>query len=583
MKKLAKKFIITGLVVSFSALILLVFFYVYYSQPQRSGELKVPGLKDNVTIYFDNYGRPHVYAKNEHDLAFAQGYLIAQDRLFQLDITRRAAKGKLAEIFGKKGLIRDTFIQDIGLVRMAKKEWLHTTSETKEILHAYSKGITVYIEKNKHNLPIEFKLLNYRPKPWNPVDSLAIVKQIAEVTDTSWQLDLIRQEIYKKIGVEKAEVLFEQNFPGNPIINYDAKKYLVFDEYILKKPNLLQRWKNLKQKVVIKKIFEGPYIKIKRKIIEAADFLRNGIDRWDGFNWGSNCWVIGKEKNKIPILANDPHMELASPSFWYPIHLVNKNDDINVLGLSIPGIPGILIGHNGKIAWGITSLSADVQDLFVGEFEDKDLLYYKFKGKVEEAKIIKSKIKVKNKRKPYVHKTILTKCGPILDTDGKKAIALKWALGDSKNYDTISSIWNLFKAKNWNEFRNTLRKYNGSTLSFHYVDKSGNIGYQAVGVIPHRKYDSGNTPLSGFTCNEHWSGTIPFEMLPHAFNPKAGYIVSANNKVISSDYKYNLGNNFLSPFRATRISTLLSQNKKLDMEENKKIQKDIYSLSLIHI
>lgn len=578
MKNHAKKFIITGLFITFSVLSMLVFFYiVWYSQPLRNGELKVSGLKEEVSIYFDYYGRPHVYANNLHDLVFTQGYLTAQDRLFQLDITRRAARGELSEIFGKKGLVRDTFVRDIGLVRIAKKEWIHASKESKEILDSYSKGITAYIEKHKHNLPIEFKLLNYKPKPWKGIDSLLVVKQIAEVTDTSWQLDLVRQEVYKKIPVEKAETLFEQSFPINPIINYDAQKYLVFDEYTLKKPNLIQKWKNLKQKVVLKKMLEVPYIKIKRKIIEAADFLRNGTDRWDGFNWGSNCWVIGNIKSKIPILANDPHMELANPSFWYPIHLISKENNINALGLSIPGIPGILIGHNSKIAWGITSLSADVQDLFVGEFEDEKLFTYKSNGNLERAKVIRSKIKVKNKRKPYIHKTILTKCGPLLDTDDKKAVVLKWALAESKNHDSVSSIWNLAKASNWNEFRNTLKKYNGSTLSFHYVDKEGNTGYQATGVIPHRKFDSGNTPLSGFSCNEHWSGTIPFENLPHSFNPNVGYIVSANNKVISTEYNLHLGNNFLSPFRAARISTLLSESKKLDLEENKKIQKDDYS------
>ena len=576
MKLNPKILILTGLLSVF-LLIAFTVFYTLFSQPKRSGEIKVTGLYDKVKICFDKHGRAHVYAKNLHDLVFTQGYLTAQDRLFQIDIARRAAKGELAEILGEKGLVRDKFARTIGLMRSAEKELKNSSKESHQILNYYSEGITAYIEKHRHNLPLEFRVLNYRPKPWKPVDSIVIVKQIAEVTDTSWQIDLMRQEIYNKLPVEKAQELFEQDFPGNPIINYDAKRYLVFDDYILKKPNLLQRWKNIKDKVTLKKILEAPYFKIKRAIIEAADFLRNGSDRWEGFNWGSNCWVIGTDKNKNPILANDPHMELATPSFWYPIHLIDKKDGINFLGLSIPGIPGVLIGHNGKVAWGITSLSADVQDVFIGEFKDKKSIFYKTSNSWEKARIVKSKIKIKNHKNPYIHKTILTDCGPILDRDGPKAIALKWSITDTEDKDSVSAIWNLSKVKNWNEFRTDLKKYNGSTLSFHYADKDGNIGYQAAGVIPYRKDIIGSLPVSGFSCNEHWLGNIPFEELPHAYNPKVSYIVSANNKVVSSDYKYNLGNNFLSPFRAGRISTLLSQRQNLNLETNKEIQKDIYS------
>ncbi len=575
--KLNLKILIITALSSICLLTTLTLLYTLFSQPKRSGEVNLTGLHDKVNIYFDKHGRAHVFAKNLHDLVFTQGYLTAQDRLFQIDITRRAAKGELAEILGEKGLVRDKFARTIGLLHSAQKELKSSSKESHQILNYYSEGVTAYIEKHKYNLPLEFRVLNYRPKPWKPVDSILIFKQIAEVTDTSWQIDLIRQEIYNKLPPEKAQELFEQNFPGNPIINYDAKRYLVFDDYILKKPNLLQKWKSIKDQVALKKILEAPYFKIKRAIIEAADFLRNGSDRWEGFNWGSNCWVIGTDKNKSPILANDPHMELANPSFWYPVHLVDKKDGINFLGLSIPGIPGILIGHNGKVAWGITSLSADVQDVFIGEFKNKNSLFYKTRNSWEKAQVIKSKIKIKNHKNPYIHKTILTNCGPILDQDGSKALALKWSLSDAENQDSVSAIWGLSKVKNWNEFRTDLKKYNASTLSFHYADKDGNIGYQAVGVIPNRTDISGSLPIAGFSCNKHWAGNIPFEELPHAYNPKVNYIVSANNKIVNSDYKYNLGNNFLSPFRAVRISTILSQKKDLSLESNKEIQKDLYS------
>ena len=578
MKTSKNKLLITGLF-SICLFILLTAVYIQISQPKRNGTLNINGLKDSVTIHFDIHGRPHIYATNINDLVFTQGYLTAQDRLFELDIARRAAKGELSEILGNKGLIRDTYVHKIGLLRHAKEELKSCNNETLNILESYSKGITAYIQEHKDTLPFEFKVLNYIPKPWQPVDSIVLIKQIAEIIDTSWQLDLIRQEVYQTIPAEKADALFEQTFPGNPTINYNAAKYLVFDEYTLQKTSLLQRWKDIKQKVALKRILAGPYFKIKRKVIEAADFLRNGPDRWEGFTWGSNCWVISSQKSKdlepSSILANDPHMELSNPGFWYPIHL--KSPEINALGLSIPGIPGILIGHNENIAWGITSLSADVQDLFIGEFKNAHSLDYNDGTQWLKAQIIKSKIKIKNKKEPYIHKSTITHCGTVLDKNHKKALILKWSTTEAKDYDSIGAIWNLTKATNWNEFRRTLKKYNGPTLSFHYADTEGNIGYQAAGVIPKRANEIGNIPISGFTCDQAWQGYIPFDELPHAYNPQVGYIVSANNKVISHDYPHSLGNNFMSPFRAIRISTLLSKEKNPNLQKNKKYQKDIYS------
>src|SRR3989338_4496906 len=402
--------IITGICTAL-LLTVLTFTLVGISQPKRSGVLKITGLHEKVNISFDKHGRAHVFANNIHDLVFTQGYLTAQDRLFQLDILRRVAKGELAEIIGKYGLKRDTFVRDIGLMKSAEEELKNTDGETLTLLNYYSEGITAFIKKNKRKLPIEFKVLNYVPKPWQPIDSVIIVKELAEIIDTSWQLDLIRQEIYQTLG-EKANVLFEQSFPGNPTINSDVKQYLVFDDLALKKPSLSQRWQKIKDKVVLKKILASPYFKIKKTIIEAADFLRNGSDRWEGLNWGSNCWVLSTKKFEAPILANDPHLELANPSFWYPIHLVDKSSNLNTLGLSIPGLPGILIGHNGKIAWGITSLSADVQDVFIGEFKNNTSNLYKDGNTWKRAKIIKSKIKVKNEKEPYIHKSIFTSFGP---------------------------------------------------------------------------------------------------------------------------------------------------------------------------
>ncbi len=572
MKGLLKKLAISGFL-SICLSFLIAFVYFKVNLPKKYGELKLSGLYDKVTIYYDKHGRAHAYTNNEHDLFFVQGYLTAQDRLFQLDLARRAARGKLAEVIGKLGLERDKYVRTIGLIDSAETELKECDNSTIETLNAYSSGITAYIDQHKNNLPLEFKALNYTPEPWKPIDSISLYKQIAEITDSSWQIDLMRQQIYRKLPAEKAEILFEQDFPTNPVINHNAKKYVVYDSYFLNKPTLLQKWQSMQEKKSIKEIFQAPYFKIKEKIIEAADFLRNGSDRWEGFNWGSNCWVCNLNNSKI--IANDPHLELSNPSFWYPIHLVDKTNNTNITGLSIPGIPGILIGHNGKVAWGITSLSADVQDIFVGKFKNSKSLFYYNGDKLEKAQVKRSIINVRNQR-PIIHKTIITSAGYILDRDKDKAIALKWGLNEAHGYDSVKGLWKLNKANNWEEFKAGLKLYNGPTLSFHYADTDGNIGYQSAGAIPDRTKGISGLPTYGFDSKD-WKGLIPFEKLPNAYNIKSGYLVSANNKVVSPEYEYNLGNNFLSPFRAARISTLLSTSNDLSFKKHKEFQKDNYS------
>jgi penicillin amidase len=574
MKALLKKLAILG-VLSILLSSFIGFGYIKIHLPKKNGEIKTPELHDKVTVYYDKHGRAHAFTENEHDLFFIQGYLTAQDRLFQIDLARRAARGKLSEVIGRYGLERDKYVRTIGLIDSTEKELKECDESTLKILNAYGQGVTAYINKNKNNLPLEFKALHYTPDPWEPADSISLYKQLAEITDTSWQIDLMRQEIYQTIPQDKADILFEQNFPANPVINYDKKRYLVYDDKILKKQVLMQKWQKVKEKAKFRDAMKSPYFKIREKVIQAADFLRNGSDRWEGFNSGSNCWVISSQH--APILANDPHLELVNPSFWYPIHLIDSSSNTDVTGLSIPGIPGILIGHNGKIAWGITSLSADVQDIFIGEFKNRHSLLYKEGNSWVKAKVVKSEINIRNEAKPYIHKTLITNAGPILDRNKNKGLALKWAIQDAIGYDSVKGLWKMNMASDWNEFRDGLRFYNGPTLSFHYIDKDGNIGYQAAGVIPYRVKGLGGLPIAGFKVDEHWMGLLPFDKLPNSYNPQTGYLVSANNKIVSPEYDYNLGNNFLSPFRAGRISTLLSTEKNLDLKKNQKIQKDEYS------
>lgn len=516
-------------------------FYVERSLPVISGTISLNGLSHDVEVTRDDQGVPNLSAKSEKDLFIAQGYVQAQDRLFQMDLSRRQASGRLSEVIGGKTVERDKFFRTLGLRRAAEVSYTAYPDETKQILEWYAEGVNAYMDqaKEKGRLPVEFTLLGYKPEEWTPVDSLTIGKYMAFDLGGHWQGQAFRYWAMKNLPEEKAYDLF----PSYP---EDAPEILasVGDSGL---------------------------------DIEAS-FASSVIP--PEYN-GSNNWVVSGEKtaNGKPLLADDPHLSLGTPSIWYQMHL--NAPDLNVSGVIFAGIPGIILGHNEEIAWGVTNTGPDVQDLYVEKRNRKDPSLFLYDNNWEEATIIKEPIAVKGGEDiPY--RVTITRHGPVIsefasqsDNDGQ-VLSLRWTALDPSL--ELQAILNMNKAGNWEEFETALEDFHTPTQNFVFASNDGTIAYKANGKIPVRNKGDGLLPVPGWDPEYEWQGFIPFDELPVTVNPASGFIATANNKVIDDSYPYHISNHWAQPYRYMRIAQYLEQQDNLTIDDMKTLQMDKINL-----
>lgn len=508
--------------------------------PQVRGTLAVAGLQAPVEVIRDRWGVPHLSAGNEHDLFFAQGFVHAQDRLWQMEFNRRIAAGRLSEIFGETTLKTDRFLRTVGLRRAAEAEWEIQDAEARAAAEAYAEGVNAFVARYRGRLPIEFRLLRFAPEAWTPIDSLAYAKLMAWVLSGNWESEILRAHLVSRFGPEGAQTLLPP-YPGeHPVIVPQAADYAPF-----RSPTVLR----------------------------ALDIAprRAGI--------GSNNWVVAGARTTTgaPLLANDPHLEAGMPSIWYEMHL--SGGTINVVGSTFPGTPGVIIGHNEHIAWGVTNAGPDVQDLYIERFHPTDPTRYLFKGTWEKVAVVAEHIVVKGRRDPVIVQVRITRHGPILNSvvEGlPNFVALRWTALDRGTL--LSSFSRLMRAKNWEEFRTALRLWTVPAQNFVFADREGNIGYQLPGRIPIRAKGDGLLPVPGWTGEYEWTGEIPFEQLPSWFNPARGYIVTANNRIAPERYRYLLAHEWDPGFRARRIEAVLTSKPKVGTEDLQRIQMDVASL-----
>jgi penicillin amidase len=511
--------------------IYLIFFgvgaYIYFqSRPTLEGKMSLKGLQGKVTITRDQYGVPHIAAeKSDLDAFFALGYVHAQDRFWQMEFNRRVAQGTLSEVLGEQTLTADKYLRTWGFYKAAEKAWPALSPQTQAILQSYTDGVNAYIAE-KH-FPLQFSLLRYEPKPWTVMDSISWQKMMAWNLQTSWKSKVKNYIVEKNVGKNQISILFPSYPDNGPLVLSDL---------------------DLKQSGLLGKSL-------------TFNTFANAPEK------GSNAWVIsGKltESGK-PILADDPHLELQSPSTWYLAEL--KGPNLHIEGATIPGLPTVVIGHNDHIAWGVTNVNPDVQDLYI-------------LNPTSPIKKINEIIKVKNK--PDVNFTVReSDVGPII-SDVTEAgqinpqVALKWTALDP-NDTTVQSMLEIDYAKNWNEFVGALKDFVVPSQNFVYADRAGNIGYYLSGKIPVRNWDT-NLPVLDDKQHQ-WKNYIPFEKLPHVYNPTEGYIVTANNRVVSNNYPYAINFRWsVPPYRAERIIELLKEDRPLDIEKNEQIQNDTVSL-----
>jgi penicillin amidase len=525
MKKLFKIFL-------FSILFILIgfFFFIFIqiqgSIPRIKGTVSLNGLEAEVRITRDNWGIPHIFTQSEKDLFFACGYVHAQDRMWQMELSRRAGFGRLSEIFGNRTLENDKFMRNIGLKEAVERDFEKLSPRMKELLQSYSDGVNSWINTRKFNWPPEFMLLRCRPQAWEPLDSLVIKEIMALLLCVDYQSEAMRGKLVKKLGAQKALQILEERISQAP----SEIEGLSLPEGLVPLPSQ-----------------------------------------------GSNNWVLAGSRTESgkPLLANDPHLEISLPPIWYEVHLVSPG--LNVIGVSIPGIPLVIIGHNESIAWGMTNSGVDVQDLYLERLNPSRDSYLdgdEWKPLLKKEEMIK----VKGQKQPERMEVSWTRRGPLVSpliVKSQSPISLSWTIYEGGQ--AMEAFYLLNRAKTWQEFVEALKLFDAPSQNFVYADREGNIGYYLSGRIPLRTELVGLFPFPGWKEEGAWKGFLEEEKKPYLFNPSQGFIVTANNKIVPDDFPYYLSFDWETPFRAGRIRELLLQKEKHNVNSLKIIQNDIFS------
>lgn len=535
--------------------------------------LSIAGLRERVTLRRDERGIPYIEAANEADLYFAQGYVTASDRLWQMDLLRRTARGELAEIFGRTQLAEDKRRRIYGFGGMADAMLAQTSSPVRAALEAYAKGVNAFIDsRDAKSLPPEFLVLQYKPRAWTPADSLVVGKLFAELLSTTWQGDLMRAAL-SDLPAEKREMLLIETSP--------------LDVLVVGKDGVERKASGTSSKPVV------PYsmrdsIALLRAVSEINETVERSLKRVGLYMEDravSNNWVVSGKRTQSgkPLLANDPHLPALVPSIWHMAHLALPG--LRMAGVTAPGAPGVILGHNENIAWGATNLGPDVQDLYLEKFDKENPRKYMTPTGWREAEVRREEIKVRKgfadaQTETEIFEVTVTRHGPIIFEKGEARYALRWTALDPKAIE-FDAFYHLSRARNWTEFRAALSRYEGPTQNFVYADKEGHIGYYGAGRIPIRKSGDGSTPYDGATDAGEWTSYIPFEKLPNVYDPPEGFIVTANQRIAGKSYSYHLTHDWAAPYRARRIHDLLIATPKLKPDDFRDIQADTYSIPAI--
>jgi len=587
MKKWIRNLIIIGGIVLFLVLALGGAWLWVSRQPfpKTRGSITLDGIDAPVKIFRDRYGVPHIYARTSDDLFFAQGYVHAQDRFWQMEFWRRLGSGRLSELFGEDLLETDKFLRTMGFYQVAEEQYEKYGAETRKYLEAYADGVNAYIlNRRPARLGLEFLLLKLQGvdlqiEPWRPADTVSWGKMMSYDLGSNYSRERLDLEVLRAVGKNRWLDIFTPYREDMPVIISDRE--------------LLQAGFELASD-------QGEARRV---------FGSSGI--------GSNNWVISGSRTASgkPLLANDMHLALQMPSIWYEVGLhgvdeqgtVGRTGDcpFHMRGYSFPGVPGVIAGHNDRIAWGHTNLAGDVQDLYIERINPENPDQYEVNGEWLDMEIRYETIRIHKQEEPYVLRVRHTRHGPILtdlpsweklgnffllpesDRDfpeniGFTALALRWtALEPGQLHRAVFMI---DQARNWEEFREALRYWDVPAQNVVYADVEGNIGYQVPGLYPIRAKGNGLAPVPGWTDEYEWKGYIPYEKLPFTFNPEKGYIVTANNPVTTSNFPLPEGSEFAYGYRARRIAEMIEGfDRGITAEQIALIHGDTFDLSAAEI
>ena len=553
-------------------------------QPAKT--VALAGLRDRVTVRRDERGIPYIEAANDDDLYFAQGYATASDRLWQMDLLRRTVRGELSEIFGAATLAQDKTHRAFGFVSVLDQTVTHLPPKLSAALNAYAGGVNAFIDSlTDKTLPPEFAILQYRPRHWTPADSLAIGKILAEYLSSTWQLDIMRASLAGLPPAQRAALLPDTSPLDVIVVGSDNARKSATDFPFRGRacPACEGRVSRLNDK---KSTFDpqliselNAKIERERESLERLGLFHQSLDTIQA----SNNWVVSGKHTASgkPLLANDPHIPGAAPGVWYQLELIAPG--LHVAGVTFPGAPGIVIGHNERIAWGVTNLGPDVQDVYLEKFDKDNPNRYLTPAGWRDAEIRHEQIKVRKAFTETATDTLafdvtVTRHGPIVLEKDSNRYALRWPAFDPLMLES-AGFFDAMRARNWKEFTAALSQYGGPTQNFVYADVDGHIGYYGAGRIPIRKSGDGSVPYDGSTDEGEWTGYIPFDKLPHVYDPPSGIIVTANQRIVGKDYPEFLTRAWASPYRARRIFDLLSEKPKLTTDDFRRIQGDVYSIA----
>jgi len=560
----------------------LAWWFVYRPLPQIDGSVSLPGLQGEVTVDRDRWGVPHITAKSVADMAEAQGYAMAQDRLWQMDLLRRVARGQLSEIFGPSTVKVDKQFRTYGFGHAAERDATLLNAEQRVVLEAFAQGVNKFIEQHQNSLPLEFSLLHYKPGPWHPSDTLVISAYMYESLTETWQDKLSRAKVSERVGAERARELFSEDAAmdhfvlGNPAERNDGSQHSRAgtdeedDDEDLEPDTVLKANLGVSAEPQKPETFPDLATALWPSVENFVEGSRRDVRR----GLGSNNWVVSGAHTATgkPLLANDTHLELTVPPIWYEVHLTAPG--WNVKGFTLPGAPLVIIGHNDQIAWGFTNNGADVQDLYIEKFNPAAPDEYQVNGSWVKAQVRDEAIHVKGQADEHLQ-VVLTRHGPVVEREGDKAYALRWTATEP---GALANSYNMMgKARNWDEFLDVLKHVWGPAQNAVYADTSGNIGYVVAARVPVRRKGHGELPVPGDTDDYEWTGYIPFAQLPQAFNPESGLIVTANARVVGPNYKPYLTDRWEEPYRTARIYDLLRDKQELRPEDMLQVQTDTYS------
>ena len=544
-----------------AALTALFFWRVRAPLPVTSGAVAVDGLRARVEIIRDLDDVPHIRANDEADALFGLGYVHAQERLWQMEFQRRVAQGRLSEVVGPRGLPADRLLRTIGLMRAARQAWPKIDGRSRALIEAYVAGINAFLaDHHGGGLPVEFALMRTSPEPWTGVDVVAWQKTMAWQLSANWREELLRVQLAARVGDEGAGLLMPAYTPGGPVIL---------------PPNAVLRSRPLGSGTPSRSAPAGASPGIAADLA-ALSAIVDTLEVAPPFEGGSNNWVVSGSRSLTgkPLLANDPHLAGQAPAVWYLAHV--SGGALDAIGATLPGVPGVLIGRNQRIAWGITALLGDVQDLYVEKVNTRDQAEYN--GTPEPVRIVRETIKVRGEADVPLRVRI-TRHGPIVSDvleHAQSTLALRWTGLDVEDA-TAECFMRVNLAGSWPQFTEALRRMQVPLLNFVYADVDGNIGYYGPGAFPVRAAGDGTRPVPGWTGEFEWRGYLHESEWPSAYNPPRGYVVSANNKVAPDSFPFVLGSSWEAPYRAARIVDMIERTSKLAVEDLGRMQRDVRS------